>query len=77
MEFQAQESFTEQIPELNIIMLTIQDDPDLIYQSLCAGATGYLLKDTPPVKLLQAIEEVRQGGSPMSPSIARKGYHVF
>ena len=63
---------TEQLPELNIIMLTIQDDPDLIYQSLCAGATGYLLKDTPPVKLLQAIEEVRQGGSPMSPSIARK-----
>lgn len=63
---------TQQVKDLNIIMLTIQEDPDLIYQSLCAGAMGYLLKDTPPVRLLQAIDEVQQGGSPMTPSIARK-----
>jgi len=45
---------------------------EMIFQSLCAGATGYLLKETPPVKLLAAIHEVYQGGSPMSPGIARK-----
>ena len=62
-------------PELNdtdFIMLTIRDEDEMVFESLCAGATGYLLKDTPPVRLLNAIKEVREGGSPMSPGIARK-----
>lgn len=59
------------LPSSDIIMLTIQDESELVFQSLCAGATGYLLKDTPPVKLLDAIREVNDGGSPMSPAIAR------
>jgi DNA-binding NarL/FixJ family response regulator len=62
----------EEMPATDFIMLTIRDDPEVIFESLCAGATGYLLKETPPVKLLAAIREVREGGSPMSPAIARE-----
>lgn len=62
----------EHLPETDFIMLTIRDDDDTVLQSLAAGATGYLLKDTPPSKLLEGITEVYHGGSPMSPSIARK-----
>jgi DNA-binding NarL/FixJ family response regulator len=62
----------DQMPDTDFIMLTIRDEEEVIFQSLCAGATGYLLKETPPVKLLAAIREVREGGSPMSPGIARK-----
>lgn len=60
------------LPETDFIMLTIRDEEEMVFESLCAGATGYLLKETPPVKLLGAIQEVRDGGSPMSPGIARK-----
>lgn len=62
----------EKFPEIDFIMLTIQEDDDSVFNSLCAGATGYLLKDTPPADLLNSIKEVRNGGSPMSPSIARR-----
>ncbi len=62
----------EKFPETDFIMLTIQEDDDSVFNSLCAGATGYLLKDTPPAELLTSIKEVRSGGSPMSPSIARR-----
>lgn len=58
--------------EIDFIMLTNQDDDDSVFNSLCAGATGYLLKDTPPAELLNSIKGVREGGSPMSPSIARR-----
>ena len=60
------------VPDTDFIMLTIQQDDESVFRSLCAGATGYLLKDTPPVELLQSIKEVRDGGSPMSSNIARK-----
>ncbi|MEM6344212.1 MAG: response regulator transcription factor [Bacteroidota bacterium] len=59
-------------PKLDIIMLTVQEENDDIFDSLCAGATGYLVKETPPTKLLAAIEEAKAGGSPMSPRIARR-----
>ncbi len=59
-------------PKLDIIMLTVQEENDDIFDSLCAGATGYLVKETPPAKLLAAIEEAQAGGSPMSPRIARR-----
>lgn len=62
----------ELLPGTDFIMLTIRQEDELIFQSLCAGATGYLLKETPPVKLLEAIRDVHEGGSPMSPGIARK-----
>jgi len=59
-------------PKLDIIMLTVQEEDDDIFDSLCAGASGYLVKETPPAKLLTSIEEVKAGGSPMSPRIARR-----
>ncbi len=59
-------------PELDFIMLTVQSDDDSIFQSLCAGASGYLLKDTGPVALLGHIREVFKGGAPMSSQIARR-----
>jgi len=62
----------DHMPDTDYIMLTVQDDDDSIFSSLCAGATGYLLKDTPPTKILKAINEVHNGGSPMSASIARR-----
>ncbi len=62
----------EKFPTLPVIMLTSFDEDDKVFQSVCAGAVGYLLKNTQPQKLLEAIREVREGGAPMTPSIARK-----
>jgi DNA-binding NarL/FixJ family response regulator len=62
----------EKFPEVKILMETIFDDNDKIFQSICNGAEGYILKSTPPVQILAAIKEVHEGGSPMTPSIARK-----
>ncbi len=60
------------LPATQIVMFTVYEDTDQIFKALSAGASGYLLKRLTPVKLLQAIEEVHEGGSPMSSSIARK-----
>jgi len=59
-------------PELQFVMLTTYDDSEMIFNSLRAGASGYLLKRAPTAELLEAIEEVHRGGSPMSMQIARK-----
>ncbi len=59
-------------PEVAIIMYTQFEDEDKLFKSLCAGANGYMLKKTSPLKLFDAINEVRNGGAPMSPSIASK-----
>jgi DNA-binding NarL/FixJ family response regulator len=64
-------------PSLQIMMLTSFEDDEKIFQSLLAGASGYLLKKTPPAKLLEAIEEIHNGGSPMSNQIARKVVETF
>jgi DNA-binding NarL/FixJ family response regulator len=61
-----------QIPETQIVMLTVFEDTEKIFSALKAGASGYLLKRMPPSKLLDAIREVNEGGSPMSAPIARK-----
>ncbi|SPE58902.1 Two component transcriptional regulator, LuxR family [Verrucomicrobia bacterium] len=60
------------LPTVLIIMLTIHDDNDSLFNSILAGADGFLLKDTVPARLLEAIEEVRNGGSPITPQIARR-----
>lgn len=60
------------MPETQTVMLTVYEDADKIFRALAAGASGYLLKRLTPAKLLEAIQEVHQGGSPMSSSIARK-----
>ena len=62
----------EKMPDLQVIMLTVFEDADLIFDALRAGATGYLLKSQPPEKLVEAIHDVVAGGSPMSAPIARK-----
>jgi DNA-binding NarL/FixJ family response regulator len=67
----------ERWPGAAILMLTAFDDEDKIFESLCNGATGYLLKRTPPVRLLEAVREARDGGAPMSPEIARKVVELF
>lgn len=64
-------------PELDILMLTIYEDSDKVFDALCAGACGYLVKKTPPSKLLDAIKEVFEGGSPMSSQIARQVITAF
>jgi DNA-binding NarL/FixJ family response regulator len=64
-------------PDLNILMLTVYEDNDVIYDALCAGACGYLVKKTPPSRLLEAIREIQDGGSPMSSLIARKVITTF
>jgi DNA-binding NarL/FixJ family response regulator len=67
----------KQLPDVQVMMLTVFDNTDEIFKSLAAGATGYLLKKTPPHRLLEAIQELAQGGSPMSGEIARKVVQVF
>jgi DNA-binding NarL/FixJ family response regulator len=67
----------EQYPVMQILMLTIYAEEEMVFESICNGACGYLLKKTPPARLLQAIWEVHQGGSPMSPEIARKVVTLF
>ena len=64
-------------PQVQVMMLTVFDNPDGIFKSLAAGATGYMLKKTPPAKLLEAISELVAGGSPMSGEIARKVVQTF
>lgn len=66
-----------QQPGIQVAMLTVFEDHDRIFQSLSAGASGYLLKQTPPAKLLEAIGELHRGGSPMSAQIARCVVETF
>ena len=69
--------FREKFPEIQVLMLTVYGEEDRVFESICNGACGYLLKKTPPVRLLEAIREAHEGGSPMSPEIARKVITLF
>jgi len=62
---------------MEILMLTVYAEEDKVFESICNGACGYLLKETPPAKLLEAISEAHHGGAPMSPEIARKVVRLF
>lgn len=62
---------------VDIIMFTVFEDEEKIFDALKAGATGYLLKKTPPVKIIEAIQDVVAGGAPMTASIARKVMNFF
>ena len=65
------------LPETQVMMLTAYEDTENIFNSLAAGASGYMLKRTPRAELLEAIREVRRGGSPMTTHIARKVVQSF
>lgn len=67
----------ERFPNLPILALTVYDNDDKVFDALCAGASGYLLKNTPPARLLEAVKEAVGGGAPMSPEIARRVIRLF
>lgn len=69
--------FHEKYPKMQTLMLTIYAEQDKIFESICNGACGYLLKKTAPGRLLEAIKEAHEGGSPMTPEIARKVVTLF
>jgi len=64
-------------PDLAIVALTVYDHDGEIFDALCAGANGYLLKNTPPGRLLECLREVLEGGAPMSPEVARRVIKLF
>ena len=64
-------------PKTQVVMFTVYEDDATIMQAIRAGADGYLLKKTPPVRLLQAIEEAASGGMPMTPFVARQAIAAF
>ena len=63
--------FKERIPEVEIVVFTVFDDRERVFEAICNGASGYLVKSDPLERIVAAVEEVRRGGSPMSPEIAR------
>ncbi len=67
----------EEHPTLPVMMQTVFDHDEKVFQSILAGATGYMLKKTPPVRLLEGIKEIYEGGAPMTPEIAMKVLQFF
>jgi len=67
----------ERYPNLLLLMLTVYDDDERIFDAMCAGASGYLLKKTPPGRLIESLREAVQGGAPMSPEVARRVIALF
>lgn len=65
------------LPDVPILALTVYDSDDQVFRALCAGASGYLLKNTPPARLLDSLREVAAGGAPMSPEVARRVLRLF
>lgn len=67
----------ERYPNLLLLVLSVYDDDERIFDALCAGACGYLLKRTPPVRLLESLREAVTGGAPMSPEVANRVITLF
>ena len=74
---QATKEVNEKYPDIKIIMLTVFDDEEKIFKSIQAGASGYLLKDEKPVKIIEAVNMIMDGGAPMSPTIAAKSLELL
>lgn len=66
-----------QFPAIKVLMETIFEDDEKVFYSICNGAEGYILKNTPPTQILEAIKEIYEGGAPMTPSIASKVLSMF
>jgi DNA-binding NarL/FixJ family response regulator len=67
----------QKYPSMVPVMLTVYEDDERIFEALCAGACGYLLKKTPPARLLEYLKDATSGGSPMSPEVARRVIELF
>lgn len=67
----------QRYPELRLVALTVYEDDGRIFEALCAGASGYLLKKTPPARLLESLREVMSGGAPISPEVAKRVIGLF
>jgi DNA-binding NarL/FixJ family response regulator len=67
----------DRCPAVPVLALTVYDDDANVFNAICAGASGYLLKNTPPARLLESLQEVADGGAPMSPEIARRVLALF
>jgi DNA-binding NarL/FixJ family response regulator len=67
----------QKFPETTLVVLTVYEDNNRVFEALCAGAAGYMLKNTPPPRLLEALRDAVHGGAPMSPEIARQVVEVF
>jgi DNA-binding NarL/FixJ family response regulator len=67
----------DKYPQMTVLMLTVYDDDERIFDALCAGASGYLLKRTPPGQLMENIREAASGGAPMSPEVAFRVIKLF
>ncbi len=74
---EATKEITEKFPEVKVLIQTVFNDSEKIFKALCAGASGYILKNDPPVTQLQAVTEVYNGGAPMSPSVAKNVLRFF
>ena len=69
--------FKQHHPKMLMLTLTVYDDDERIFDALCAGASGYLLKKTQPARLVESLREAAQGGAPMSPEVARRVIRLF
>jgi DNA-binding NarL/FixJ family response regulator len=67
----------EKYPDMTILMLSVYNDNDRVFDALCAGACGYLLKKTPPSRIVESLNEAVNGGAPMSPEVARRVITLF
>src|SRR6478736_9274055 len=67
----------ERFPKLVLLAHTVYDDDERIFDALCAGASGYLLKKTPPARLLESLQEAMDGGAPMTPEVAHQVVRLF
>jgi DNA-binding NarL/FixJ family response regulator len=67
----------ERLPHVPIVALSVYGDDDNVFNAICAGASGYLLKNTTPTRLVESLQEVVAGGAPMSPEVARRVITVF
>src|SRR5256714_12976888 len=67
----------ESYPQILLLMLSVYEDDEMIFDALCAGACGYLLKKTPPALLIESLKEAMSGGAPMAPEAARRGIKLF
>ncbi|MGM9509098.1 response regulator [Larkinella sp. GY13] len=74
---QATQAIHAKYPLINIVMLTVFQEEDKIFRALCAGAVGYILKNSTPTRLIEAVQDAHAGGAPLSPNIARKAVRFF